>query len=190
MRLRRYILRRSERGYIRSIGLALFCVAIAFLVRLALSPLGAPVPFATFFPAVLFAAVAAGRTAGVTAIVLSLLAGWWAFTEPIYSFVLPTSDALLGFGLFVLSAGLIVWLAQRYRQILFELQDSERQREVLADEVHHRAKNVVHLITSLVGQTVSDKDQARTLTNRIRDFRSGESASCQRAAGKGFAETA
>jgi two-component sensor histidine kinase len=167
MRLQRHILRRAQVSYLHSARLAVVCVAIAFAFRLIVVPLGSASAFATFYPAVLFSTVLAGRTAGLTSIFLSLVAAWWAFVEPLFQFNRPTPDEYLGFGLFLFCSGLIAGLALKYRQIVFQLQDSEWQRGLLADEVHHRAKNTAQLISAIVGQTVKDKDLASTLINRI-----------------------
>jgi two-component sensor histidine kinase len=167
-RLERFIFRRGELSVVRSIGIAIVCVSVAFVARLVLAPLGPASAFATFYPAVLFSTVVAGRVAGLTAIAFSLVSAWWAFVGPYYEFKWPTSAELLRFGLFTLCNGLMIWLAVKYRQVVFDLQDSEKQRRLLADEVHHRARNIVSVITSLVGQTIKDTELAQTLINRIR----------------------
>ena len=166
---RRFIFRRRKLSSIRAVALGVSCVALAFLVRFLLTPFTvADSAFATFYPAILFSALVGGGVAGVAAIVLSLLAGWWAFVEPIYAFSQPNFREIVHLGLFILSSGVIVWLALQYRRTVFELEDSESQRRLLADEVRHRAKNTVSVILAIVAQTINDKELAHTLSDRIR----------------------
>ena len=166
---RRFIFRRRKLSSIRAVALVVSCVALAFLVRFLLTPFTvADSAFATFYPAILFSALVGGTVAGVAAIILSFLAGWWAFLEPIYVFNQPNFREIVHLGLFILSSGVIVWLALQYRRTVFELEDSESQRRLLADEVRHRAKNTVSVILAIVAQTINDKELAHTLSDRIR----------------------
>ncbi len=109
-----------------------------------------------------------GRTPGLLAIPLSIIAVWWAFIPPAYGFGPLTAVNLANFVLFGLSSLLVVWLAVRHRRTVFELQDRDQQRELLVHEIEHRGKNMLAVVTSLVQQTVKDKDVADTLINRIR----------------------
>jgi two-component sensor histidine kinase/PAS domain-containing protein len=69
-------LKQTFNTYARATGLAALVVALALLIRMAASDwLGANIPFITFFPAVLVAAMIGGWAAGVLAILLTLLAG-------------------------------------------------------------------------------------------------------------------
>jgi len=166
---RRFIFRRRKLSSTRAVLLGVSCVAIAFLVRFLLTPFTvANSAFATFYPAILFSALVGGSVAGVAAIVLSFVAGWWAFLEPTYVFNQPDLREIVHLGLFILSSGVIVWLALQYRRTVFELEDSESQRRLLADEVRHRAKNTVSVILAIFAQSINDKELAHTLIDRIR----------------------
>src|SRR5262245_61347933 len=62
---------------------AVLCVALAGLVRWAIGLfVGDVVPFATFFPAVLLAALFGGVGPGALAALLGGVIGWWAFLDP------------------------------------------------------------------------------------------------------------
>src|SRR5690242_20667954 len=76
-------------------GFAVLCVAAATVLRLAVDPIApGAVPFATYFPAILITTFIAGRTAGALATVLSVIAAWWLFVEPRFSFALDRSEAV------------------------------------------------------------------------------------------------
>lgn len=164
----RSLYRRVEPGFAGSLALALACVAVAIVARVLLGLIGSTLHFATFFPAILICALIGGRTAGLLAIPLSMVSVWWAFIPPAYSFGPLTSVNLANFILFALSSLLVVWLAVRHRHTVFELQDRDKQRDLLAHEIEHRGKNMLAVMTSLVQQTVKDKDEADTLISRMR----------------------
>ncbi len=164
----RSLYRRVEPGFAGSLALAVACVAVATLARALLGLIGSTLYFATFFPAILVCALIGGRTPGLLAIPLSIVAVWWAFIPPVYSFGPLTPVTLSNFVLFGLSSLFVVWLAVRHRRTVFELQDRDQQRELLVHEIEHRGKNMLAVMTSLVQQTVKDKDEADTLINRMR----------------------
>jgi two-component sensor histidine kinase len=164
----RSLYRRVEPGLTGSLALAVACVAVAIVARILLGQIGTTLYFATFFPAILICALIGGRVAGLLAIPLSILVVWWAFIPPLYSFGPINSVTLANFILFGLSSLLVVWFAVRHRRTVFELQDRDQQRELLVNEIEHRGKNMLAVVTSLVRQTVQDKDVADTLINRIR----------------------
>ncbi|MEH2510686.1 two-component sensor histidine kinase [Nitrobacteraceae bacterium AZCC 1564] len=163
----RSLYRRIEPGFAGSLALALVCVAVAVVARVLLGLIGSTLYFATFFPAILICTLIGGRTAGLLAIPLSIVAVWWAFIPPAYSFGPLTSVHLANITLFALSSLLVVWLAVRHRRTVFELQDRDKQRDLLVHEIEHRGKNMLAVMTSLVQQTVKDKDEANTLINRM-----------------------
>jgi two-component sensor histidine kinase len=144
------------------------CVAVAVFARALLGLIGSTLYFATFFPAVLICSLIGGRTPGLLAIPLSIIAVWWAFIPPAYAFGPLNPVNLANFVLFALSSLLVVWLAVRHRRNVFALEDREQQRELLVHEIEHRGKNMLAVMTSLVQQTVKDKDVAETLINRMR----------------------
>lgn len=164
----RFPYRRVEPSFAGALVLACVCVAVAVAARLLLGVFGSTLYFAAFFPAVLVCALIGGRTPGLLSIPLSLVAVWWAFIPPRYAFGPLSPVDLANFVMFVLSSLLVVWLAVRHRRTVFELQDRDQQRELLVHEIEHRGKNMLAVVTSLVQQTVKDRDVADTLVNRIR----------------------
>jgi len=166
-RWRQLFLQRAELGPAASIALCVACVALAALARLLLGVLGPTLPFATFFPAVLVSALFGGLTAGLLAIALSIFTVWWAFTGSPFTF--PPLDAVhaANFVLFGLSSLLVVALALVHRQLLFAVETKEKERQLLVGEIEHRSKNILAVVTSLINQTVQDKDVADALIGRI-----------------------
>ncbi len=158
---------RADYGWLRSIALALVCVGVATLARMALGLLGSTLAFATFFPAVLVAALFGGRIAGLLAIPFSIVTVWWAFVEPYYQFDKVTPVQAANFILFTLSSLLVVALAFAHRSIVFDIEDKERERDLLVHELEHRNKNSLAVTASLIRQTITDKDEAEGLINRL-----------------------
>jgi PAS domain S-box-containing protein len=67
-------------------GVAIGLVALAAFARLALGDyVGTQLPFITFFPAIIIAALLGGLWPGVCATILSALAAWYLFLPPAYS---------------------------------------------------------------------------------------------------------
>jgi PAS domain S-box-containing protein len=70
-------------------GIAIGLVALATLTRWAMGDyIGAQVPFITFFPAIIIGGLLGGIWPGVCATILSVLAAWYLFLPPAYSFEL------------------------------------------------------------------------------------------------------
>lgn len=156
-------------GWMGGLVFAAVCVALATLVRIASGwVIGPTLPFATYFPAVLAAALVGGSLCGIAAIVLSTVVVWWAFTPPFFEFAALTLGQMANVALFAFSAGLIVWFAAVHRNLLADFERQEQQRELLAGEIQHRGKNILTIVESLIQQTVDDKDRGQSLINRIR----------------------
>lgn len=164
---RQVFLQRADLGPAASIALCVVCVALAAAARLLLGMLGPTLPFATFFPAVLVSALFGGVSAGLLAIVLSILTVWGVFTEPRFAFAAPDSVHAANFALFGVSSLLVVALALVHRQLLFAVEAKERERQLLVGEIEHRSKNILAVVASLINQTVKDRDVADTLISRM-----------------------
>jgi two-component sensor histidine kinase len=154
----RWLRRRPALGV--TAALALF--TLGYLARLALSRLGmaAPLPFATFVPAVLVAPLLGGAMAGVVVVLLSGVAAW--------SF-LPAQGALDGSNATSLTvyfaAGLFIVLVMHTLDVEFERLIRERRRsEQLFQELQHRIANnlqTVSTILRLQEREVATPDDAR-----------------------------
>lgn len=167
-RWRRLLVRREQIGTGRSIALAVICVTLAAAARGIGGLFGPLLPFPTFFPAVLVAALIGGPFAGLLSVVLSLLVVWVAFIEPAFGMTTPGPGLVADFALFTASGVVIVWLASLHRELVFNLEENERARSMLAREIQHRSANMLLVMTSLVRQSVADPDVAVTLIDRMR----------------------
>jgi two-component sensor histidine kinase len=155
-------------AWVWAVVTAVVCVVLASIARAAFGLLVGPtLPFATYFPAVLVAALFGGSLAGIVSIALSVVMVWWAFTPPYYEFGPITLPQLANIALFAFSAGLIVWLAVVYRNLLATLEQQEKHRSLLVGEIEHRGKNFLAVVESLIHQTIDDS-RAQPLINRIR----------------------
>jgi two-component sensor histidine kinase len=165
---RRISYRRTELRWFGATGFALVCVAVATVARVLLGLIGSTLTFATFFPAVLVAALFGGRISGFLSIPFSIAAVWWAFIPPAFAFGKITAVDAANFIMFSLSSLLVVVLALAHRRIVFDLEDEERSRDLLVNELEHRSKNMLAVIASLVHQTVQNGDEADTLIARMK----------------------
>src|SRR5580698_495655 len=133
-----------------AVVLALACVVVATILRIAVSWLGVSLLFATYFPAVMVAALLAGTPAGILAIIGAIFVAWWAFIPPFYAFEPLTLEDIANISLFALSSGCIVALAHLYRNVLHRSQERERERELLMQELEHRGRNTYAVVEAIV----------------------------------------
>ena len=165
-----WLRRMTDRAFApTSAGAFLFagiCVAAATALRYGLGYINPDlVPFATYFPAVLTVALFAGAPAAIAATVLSVLAVGWLFGSP----GPVTRLAVLNSGLFVLACGLIIVLAEGYRQLVERYRLQEQQKNLMVRELDHRGKNTFSVVESIVLQTLAhDPQTAKIITGRIR----------------------
>jgi len=96
----------STRRVLRGQIIALGVVALAAGLRYGLEMVwpGVVVPFATYFPAIVIVGYFGGAIACCTAIVLSLLSGWYFFLPPQNSFALQSRADVINLALFTIAA--------------------------------------------------------------------------------------
>src|SRR6266571_8871866 len=93
---------------IAAFGAALAMVALAVLVRWIVGEyVGARIPFITFFPAIIMAAIIGGLWPGIVATVLSTLAAWYLFIPPYFSWTLGERE-LVQLLMFIVVDGVMV----------------------------------------------------------------------------------
>jgi two-component sensor histidine kinase len=139
------------------------------LVRVVFSSLGASLPFASFFPAVLVAALVAGVPAALIVMLGAVVVGWWAFIPPAYEFHSLNSGQWADLSLFLFSSACIVVLAIWHRTTLDRLREYDSERDLLMKELEHRGRNTYAVIEAIVYKTLED-DHARAdaIAGRIR----------------------
>src|SRR4029078_632302 len=111
--------RHGPHGWLWAVALAVVCIALASFARAAFGlAIWPALPFATYFHAILVAALFGGTLAGIVSIALAVVVVWWAFTPPYYEFAALTVTQMANITLFAFSAGLIVVLAGVVRKVL------------------------------------------------------------------------
>jgi two-component sensor histidine kinase len=143
------------KGYVFAVA----CVACATAVRLAIGHYYPDtVPFATFFAAILFAAVLAGTGPGVLALVLSIAAGA-VFLQP-GPFLPLSSAAVVNLALFACIGALILLTGatlqaalKGYRKALAAADASEERKAELTRELEHRVRNILQTVAGLARQS-------------------------------------
>jgi HWE histidine kinase/Domain of unknown function (DUF4118) len=117
--------------------------------------------FATYYPAVLFAALLGGAGAGAYAAVLSGIIAWWAFMVPHFAFLLRTNEEVISLLIYLFASLLIVWAADHYRTLTKRLEDEEKFRKLAVEELAHRLKNKIATIQSIISFKLRDSPQTR-----------------------------
>lgn len=153
------------RGYAVAIGLVSFATAVRSLLGLFQPDV---LYFAVFYPAVVLATLLSGYRAGLVALVLSLLVVWILFLPPHYTIQLKAPAAHVNLALFSVSSGLLIWLSNGYRNLVYDLREEKVLRDLLLDEVRHRSRNSVAVAKTIVDNSLkSDPEAAATINGRL-----------------------
>jgi two-component sensor histidine kinase len=141
---------------------ATLCVAVASLLRWGLGLITENHQhFATYYPAILFAALLGGASAGAYAAVLSGIIAWWAFMVPHFAFLPRTIEEVISLLIYLFASLLIVWAADHYRRLTKRLEDEEKLRKLAVEELAHRLKNKIATIQSIISFKLRDNSQTR-----------------------------
>ena len=169
-KIRTVALRGLQPGSAAAIAAAVLCVAAATLARLGIDVIAPDaVPFATYFPAVLIATMVGGIAAGIVATVLSAVVSWWTFVPPRFSWEGVTLTHLVNVGLFFLASVTIIWVAAQYRKLVRQLDEEERYRQVVVDELGHRVKNKLATIYAILRHDLRGHDEIwHSVSGRLR----------------------
>ena len=143
--------------------LTLLAVALSSAARVALDLLGASLPYATFYPAVVFSALFGGIPSAIFATWLSATVVLVAFTDR------PGHGEAVNLVAFLGTAALVIWLANLCRNALLELKRSEHARELLLGELRHRVNNQLAVFQSIVRSSLSgeDHDKGEAISLRL-----------------------
>jgi two-component sensor histidine kinase len=149
-------------GSAEAYAFAIVCVALAAAVRwVAGLWFEGIVPFATFFPAVLLAALIGGIGPGILAAIAGGLIGWWAFLPPSMTFFPLKPGQVISLIAYLITCLILVWAAEHYRKLTKRLEDEQNFRELAVEELAHRLKNKVATIQSIVSLRLREDPQAR-----------------------------
>lgn len=125
------------------LALAIFAACLG--LRLLLAPWLAQMKFLTFYPAIAAATLVCGWGPGVLVLLLSTVAAWFFFFEPLNTFEVKdpyTVPSLVGF---ILVAGFILVLVAALRALVERLEKAKRIQEELFRELQHRVANNLQL---------------------------------------------
>lgn len=153
---------RIPAGSVQAYALAAFFVAVAGLIRAAIGLwVDDVVPFATFFPAVLFAALIGGIGPGIFSALSGGIVGWWAFLEPPMVLLRSSPGDRISLIAYFITSLIIVWAANHYRKLTKRLEDEEKFRALAVEELAHRLKNKVATIQAIVAMRLREDPQTR-----------------------------
>ncbi len=148
-------------GSLSALLFALTCVAIATIVRIALGEISsATTVFASYYAATLVAALVGGMAAGILAAFSGAIAAFWLFVPPDWKSHTFDQEQLVSALLFAGSSWIVVWAADSYRTLLWQLRKEQEQRALLNRELAHRIKNTLSIVQSVVAQTLRDQPGA------------------------------
>lgn len=117
-------------GSAEAYAFAALCVAVAAVVRWTVGLwFEGIVPFATFFPAVLLAALVGGIGPGLLAALSGGIIGWWAFLAPPMAFFPLMPGQVISLIAYFITSLIIVWAGEHYRGLTKRLEDEQKFRE-------------------------------------------------------------
>ncbi len=124
---------RVRQNALAAYSLALALVALAIFVRwLVGEAVGEHIPFITFYPAIIVAALVGGLRPGILATVLSTVAAWYLFIPPFHSFELNQNE-LIQLMLFLLICSINVAIAVVLNVIVERLMIQQRNIRLLLE---------------------------------------------------------
>lgn len=137
-------------GSLPALGFAVVCVVVAMAARILVNVVRPDIlAHATYYPAVLIATLIGGAWAGMLALALGGVASWWTLEASNYGFGETTPSRVVDLALYVASSMVIVWAAEEYRRVVRRLDEEERFRRKVVEELDHRVRNkfaIVHAI--------------------------------------------
>jgi PAS domain-containing protein len=127
-------LRAARRNRLLGYAVAVAVASIAVLLRWSLDPVlsAVGVPYITFYPAILVAALLGGFGAGLLALVLCSLSAWYLFLTPSFSFEL-SSEQVFSLLLFIALGGLDLILVSLLNAALDRIVTQEANLRTLID---------------------------------------------------------
>lgn len=122
-------------------------VVAATALRYLLGPPLHNYPTLMFSPATFLAALLFDRRCGFLAVALSTASSAYFFVYPFHSVALPITN-LIPLGIFVVTSSFVVAITDTLRQVAARLDRSERNKSLLLDELAHRTKNDLAIVSS------------------------------------------
>lgn len=143
-------------------------IAAPTALRFALGHSANPVPFVTYFPAVMFASIFLGwRWAAIATMISAAIVNRVFLTQPWLRDAGPPDVAILIF--FGLSCAVLIFMGDTLRRAVRDTERIARERDMLSAELYHRVQNVLSVITAMVqmGKATEIAEFREDLTGRI-----------------------
>ena len=141
-------------------------IAAPTLLRLLVDRWLPGIPFVTYFPFVLVAALILDWRQAVAVALLSTIVANYLFMEPRFSFFARQSDTI-GAVFFFVAASMIIAVGQSLRRSVRELEESRAREAHLHRELQHRVKNTLAVVQGLAAQTFRDVPGAGTSLDKL-----------------------
>lgn len=142
----------AERSHPEKLFWATLAVALPTLLRLAIDGGANGVPFVTYFPAIMLAALFLDwRYAALTALASVVVAKRVFMGGPML-FEMDLAYLLIA-GMFFLSCALLVVIGETLRRAVRQLDVAAKTQEMLSDELRHRVRNVLTVVQSIATMT-------------------------------------
>jgi two-component sensor histidine kinase len=138
----------ARRSLAASLGWALGLVVVPTLIRFAVDAGRNGVPFVSYFPAVVLAALFLGWRYGVLVTFVSAVVARILFIREGFYFV-ESARGLIILVLFVLSCGMLIAIGEALRRVLAEVHAASARETLLNEELRHRLKNLLAVVSSL-----------------------------------------
>jgi two-component sensor histidine kinase len=158
----RLVALRHERG--KRWVAVLVAIVVAFAVRLAM-PVN--LVFATFYPAVIFSALVAGRAGAAACTLTTALLGWYFFMEPVYSFDLQSLSNALDVVFYIGISMICAELAEATAKAVERAQDVAARNTSLVREMVHRQNNQLAVISAMLRLGGRHADNVQDLTDQM-----------------------
>jgi len=137
-------------------------IFVASALRWLFGAAAEPVPFVTYFPAIVVTTLLAGWRAGLTSVFASIAVVKLVFHQPESPIVNDWQSFAMAV-LFVLSCVMLVAIAQWLRVTVSSLQAANDRAEFLNRELLHRVRNSLAIVNSLAALTYQT-EQSRFLS--------------------------
>ncbi len=159
-------------GTVGAYSFAFLCAAIATVLGAAIDPYVVGVPFVTFSPAVIIAALISGLGAGLSCIVLSAASASFFLLPPRGSFFVESSADVVELLVFIFEALFYVILItvlrltlegyrrlsrnleQRVEQRTVALRESQERLGSVVAELQHRTRNLISIVSVMADRTL------------------------------------